>query len=292
MLKGCDIFNKFIDGHKRVSYKTGIIMLFSGLFLALQILPGLAFANSLNFSGGYNSSQNMQTGYLVSLDTTNSQTVNPASVNNVNNLVGVIINKNSSSISFNGPGSTIEVGTSGVYSVDVSTINGNISKGDKITASIIEGVGMRATSATRIIGVALSSFSTSSSNAVKETITGQKNNSTYVGQIPINISIGDYAGQPIAQSSNPTIRPFQNFFAKTINKNVDQNQTLIAMVLILVCLVVALSLILISTVVSIRSIGRNPLARKGITRHTILIIIAVTVILLVSFIAAYFVLVG
>ncbi|MEI7674409.1 MAG: hypothetical protein WCI60_01615 [bacterium] len=244
----------------------------------------------MNFSGGYSSSQNIQTGYLVSLDTTNSQTVDPASVNNVNNLAGVVINRNSSNISFNGPGSTIEVGTSGVYNADVSTINGNISKGDKITASIIEGVGMKATNATRIVGVALQSFNSNSSNAVKETITGQK--TIYAGQIPINISIGDYSGQPIAQSTNPTIRPFQNFFAKTINKNVNQNQTLIAMVLILVCLVVALSLILISTVVSIRSIGRNPLARKGITRHTILIIIAVTVILLVSFVASYFILVG
>jgi len=292
MLKGCNIFKKYICKDNRGKIKAGTTALVLSLFMMLQTLPSIASANSLNFSGGYSSSKNMQTGYLVSLDPSNNQTVVPASVNNVNNLVGVITSKNSSNISFNSPGSTIEVGTSGVYNVDVSTINGNISKGDKITASIIEGVGMKAINATRIVGVAIQPFNSNSLGAIKETITGQKNNIIYAGQIQINISVSDYSGLPGSTNTNSLLKPFQNFFAKLVNKNVDQNQTLIAMVLILVCVAVAFSMIIVSTVVSIRSIGRNPLARKGITKHTILIIITVTVILLVSFAAAYFVLVG
>ncbi len=202
-----------------------------------------------------------------------------------------MITNNASNISFNNTNSAIQVGTSGIYTADVSNINGDINKGDKITASIIEGYGQKATTATRILGVALESFNSSSKGAVAENI-GNRKNSVYVGQIQINISIGDYSGPSEVNTTSPELRPFQNFFEKTVSKTVNQTQTLIAMILILVCLVVALSLILISTIVSIRSIGRNPLARKGITRHTILIIITVIAILIISLIASYLVLVG
>ena len=264
------------------------------LLFFIQFYPGTISASSLSFSEGYSSSNNIQIGSIVSLNPKNSQSVITANVNNVNNLLGVIINKNSSNISFNSNQSSLEVGTSGIYATNVSTINGNIAKGDKITASIIEGVGMKATSASRIVGTAINGFDSTAIGASKQDISGAngKKYTVYVGQTLINVSVADFSGLTSTLSENSTIRPCQSFFSKIVHKNVSQSQTVAAMTIIMVCVIVSMFLILASTIVSIRSIGRNPLARKGITRHTILIILMVTAILLISFAAAYLVVAG
>ena len=254
----------------------------------------LASAATLSFSGGYSSSDNIQVGSIVSLNSKNAQSVVTANINNINNLTGVVIRQNSSNIGFNTTKTSIDVGTSGTYPTDVSTINGNISKGDKITASIIEGVGQKATNATKIIGTALSSFDSGTQGAVKETINTDngKTQTIYAGQILVNVSVADFAGTPVSLSDNTSIRPFQSFFSRIVHKSVTQSQTVTALIILLISIGLSLILILASTVVSIRSIGRNPLASRGITSHTILIIVMVVAIILISFVASYLVIQG
>ncbi len=282
-----------IWGRNKFGLRGGILIPIS-LIILCTISTGFASAATLSFSGGYSSSDNIQVGSIVSLNSKNAQSVVTANVNNINNLTGVVIRQNSSNIGFNTTKTSIDVGTSGSYPTDVSTINGSIAKGDKITASIIEGVGQKATSATRIIGTAASSFDSHSQGAVKETIdTGSgKSQTIYAGQILVNVSIADYAGTPVSLSDNGFIRPFQSFFSRIVHKSVTQSQTITALIIILISIGISLILILASTVVSIRSIGRNPLASRGITSHTILIIVMIIAIILISFVASYLVIQG
>ena len=279
----------------RIKFGLRVRPLFLASFIIFSSsLVGVADAATLSFSGGYSSSDNIQVGSIVSLNSKNAQSVVTANINNINNLTGVVIRQNSSNIGFNTTKTSIDVGTSGSYPTDVSTINGNIAKGDRITASIIEGVGQKATVATRVMGTAVSNFDSSSQGAVKETITlgNGKTQTIYAGQILVNVSVADFAGTPISLSDNSSIRPFQSFFSKIVHKTVTQSQTITALVILLISIGISLLLILASTVVSIRSIGRNPLASRGITSHTILIIVMVVAIILISFVASYLVIQG
>jgi len=275
----------------KLSSRVALFSILAALLIYASILiPHIVFADSLSLSSGYSSTQKLQVGSLTSLDPKNNQNVVSANVNNVNNLAGVVINQNNSNISFDNAKSTYQVGTSGVYSVNVSTINGNISKGDRITASIIEGIGMRASSPSRVIGTALDNFDSKAKGASQQSI--DHNRTIFVGQILVNVAIGDFSGIAVTNPLNPNIAPYQNFFQNVLSKKVSQNQTVTALTIISVGLIITILLILISTIISMRSIGRNPLARKGITRHTILIIVMVTVILCISLITAYLVMAG
>ena len=282
-----------IWGLNKIGLRVGLLIP-AFLIITCTFTIGLVSAATLSFSGGYSSSDNLQVGSIVSLNSKNAQSVVTANVNNINNLTGVVIRQNSSNIGFNTTKTSIDVGTTGTYPTDVSTINGSISKGDKITASIIEGVGQKATNATRVIGTALSSFDPSTQGAVKETITTDqgKAQTIFAGQILVNVAVADFAGTPVSLSDNSSIRPFQSFFSKIVHKNVTQSQTVTALIILLISIGLSLLLILASTVVSIRSIGRNPLASRGITSHTILIIVMVVAIILISFVASYLVIQG
>jgi hypothetical protein len=63
---------------------------------------------------------------------------------------------------------TVRVATMGRVPLIVSLENGPILQGDRITASSIEGVGMRATRAGAVVGVAIDSFATSSVSTYTE----------------------------------------------------------------------------------------------------------------------------
>ncbi len=268
-------------------------MICFGLLLTFFIFPTYTYANSLSLSSGYDSKNVLQVGTLVSFDpNSNNQLVVTANVNNANNLVGTVINQNNSNISFSSKNTNLQVGTSGTYLANVSTINGDIHKGDRITASIIEGYGMKALSASRVVGTALNNFSSSSKGATKETLSSDGNKVVYIGQILVSISVSDYSGQSTPNYVNPEIAPFKNFFQSAVNKQVTVNQTVTALAAIFIGLILTVITLTVSIIISVRSIGRNPLARKGITRHTILIIVTVLLILLLSVITAYLILAG
>lgn len=85
-------------------------------------------------------------------------------------IVGVV--SNSSAISFNINQSDknvqrYQVVSTGTVGVNVSTVNGNIAKGDLITSSNTPGIGMKANKAGFILGTSLDSYSSKNANEIK-----------------------------------------------------------------------------------------------------------------------------
>jgi hypothetical protein len=132
------------NGGKNVNYKTAGIADFS------EYLPK-------------DSNESIAWGALVCLG--NDGYVHPCQ-NNADKVVGVA----SEFPTFTGGedlgNGSITVGLSGVVNTQVSSANGDINPGDLITASSVPGIGVKATTAGKIIGRAVGSYSNSDTNAV------------------------------------------------------------------------------------------------------------------------------
>lgn len=232
--------------------------------IAYCLLPaGLAIATSV-ISVAYPSSQPLAAGTLVSI---NKETngVEPATIKNADNLLGAVVLDGNSLLSFEGASSSVQVTTSGVTQVEVSDINGAINPGDSITASPIAGVGMKATTNVKIIGVAQASLATSS-GAQKQTVTdttGKKEQVT-IGTVPVDINVAYFFKTPDKSIIPQTIQNLANTVA---GRAVAPLPILLSAAIIIVAIIAISSLISSAVRSSIISVGRNPLSQAAVYRN-------------------------
>jgi hypothetical protein len=104
-----------------------------GLLIALGLAP--VGASSANISHSYSATTSITNGSLVSLDPVHSGYVQLANVTNGTRLLGVAVASNDSLLAVDATQGTIQVATSGVANTLVSTLNGNIDVGDRISVS-------------------------------------------------------------------------------------------------------------------------------------------------------------
>ena len=205
-------------------------------------------------------------GMLVSLKADTPDTVEPSTTDTMTRLTGVVGYKSLIELSKNG-GKGVQVVTSGVVAALVSDINGPIHKGDKITASPIAGVGMKATSTTLVIGTAeadLTSVTTKSRNITEKN--GQKKN-VAIGALPIEVEKGLY--ETSQEQGIFLLSGFQNVATRLAGHQVSLVRVLIATFLVLFLSVSILILLYAAIRSSIISIGRNPLS-EGAVRKSLL----------------------
>lgn len=81
-------------------------------------------------------------------------------------VIGVINLHPAVSLISSGPTKTYPVITTGNVFVRVSSVNGNIVKGDLITTSLIPGIGMKATKSGYVLGAALEGYSSKDKHAI------------------------------------------------------------------------------------------------------------------------------
>lgn len=252
--------------------------------LASLALPVSVYAVT-TLSQGYSTTDNLSAGYLVSLNKDKSDTVSAATAENADALFGVVINSGNSLLSVsNGGQHQVQVATSGVQQVLVSDFNGPISEGDPITASPIAGVGMKATSNVRIIGIAQTALKgNSESYKTKDGKTGQAD----IGTVPLNVNVSYFYKQP-----DKTIIPaaIQNIANSLAGKKVDTLPILISAGLFIVTLIVVVSIIYSMIRSSIISVGRNPMSQSAIYRDMIQMSALVVGIIAVAVVAIYLIL--
>ncbi|HSE61202.1 MAG TPA: hypothetical protein VLA88_02820 [Candidatus Saccharimonadales bacterium] len=183
---------------------------------------------------------------------------------------------------------SVQVVTSGVTAALVSDINGDVKTGDKITASPIEGVGMKATTSTMVVGIAQADLASvkTSSRSVKDT-TGQSVD-VKVGTIPVQVNITFYATADDTASFLPS---FLRDFARGIaGKEVSPIRVLVAATILLLAFVSIAVLLYASVRSSIISIGRNPLSEVSVRKGLLQIGGIGVAILLLTFITIYLIL--
>lgn len=258
---------------------------------ALLLLPVL-FMYPARADGASGISQSFQTsetnaipGAIMSLKPGSPSTVELANDTRAEQLVGImalrpLIELNSDK--------QIQVVTGGVTNALVSDISGEVKSGDKITASPVDGVGMKAVRSAPTVGTAQADL-----KKVKTTerfITDQdgKIHVVHVGMIPIQVNVSFYAAPEDRMSFLP---PFlQNFANALSGRQVSPVRVMVSTVALVLAFVSIAVLLYASIKSSIISIGRNPLSEAAVRKSLLEVALTIVGILLLTVIAIYLIL--
>jgi hypothetical protein len=225
---------------------------------------------------------------FVSLQADSANQVVPAASSNSDNILGIVVNANTSSLSLSSGGANeVQVATSGTLRVLVSNINGPIAQGDYITASPIAGVGMKATGNSRVVGVAQSSLSSTAGSTQSYTDSSGAKQSVVIDKIPILVNVSYYYKQPDKTLIPLAVQTIANALA---GKSVSPIPILVSAGIFLVTLMVAVIIIYSMIRSSIISVGRNPMSQSAIYRDLIQLSALVLGILAGGFVVIYLVL--
>lgn len=220
---------------------------------------------------------NIVPGALVSLKKGVSNVVELATLEKDDQLAGVV--GEDALIELTDGESTIRVVTTGVTPTLVSNINGEVSVGDKIAASPIAGVGMKASESGVIVGTAQANLASVPTNSTTVTDKDGVPQNVQVGTIPVQVDVIFYTG--LSQDS-PYIPSFVQSVANDVAGQPVSSVRIISASLLIVLLLVSIAALLYSGVKSsIISIGRNPLSSSSIRRS--LFQVGLTIIGLLGF---------
>lgn len=263
------------QGALRLRYVVlGTALLVLPLFFAL---PGSAQGNSAIAQGFQTEDQGITAAALVGIEKDNPNSIKLSNIDTADRLVGVV--SNNPLIDLSDGGSSVQVVTSGLTYGLVTDLNGDVKNGDKITASPIEGVGMKATESTVVVGTAQGSLSDVESKARTIKDEDGKSQTVRIGLIPIQVSVAYFSVETGKASFVPGF--LQELANSVAGRNVSPIRVLVA-ALILLLLFVSVTVLLYSAVrSSIISIGRNPLSESAVRKS--LLEVALTVIAVLAF---------
>jgi hypothetical protein len=254
-----------------------------GLLLLLIAVSTLSAEGASSIAQGFQTTDpNIVSGALVSLKGNTPNTVELSSSANVDQMTGIAGTK--SLIELSNGVSGVQIVTSGVTQALVSDINGSVNTGDKVTASPIAGVGMRATTSTLIIGTAQANQTSVKTEARTIIDKNGKKKDVKIGAIPVQV---DKVFYELPSDQNSFLPPALQGFANGVaGHQVSAIRVLIAALLVLF-LFAAVTILLYSAVrSSIISIGRNPLSENAVRKSllevglTVVGILAFTVIVI------------
>ena len=265
----------------RAFWPTAIYLI--GLFAILIGISIPAFAIT-PVSQSYLTNKQIPLGSLVALDGNSTDRVIPADTDSVKNLIGVTINDSTPLTITTSDSNSSLVATNGIAPTLVSDLNGEIELGDQITASPIAGVGMKASTNTKIIGVAQSNMTSKKTEAV--TVDG-KEQKIQIGEISLLVSVGYHYQEPEKTIIPPAIQNIANAMA---GKKVEPLPIIVSLIIFIVTMIIVISLVYSIVRSSIISVGRNPLAQSAVYRNAIQMSVLVLAIIGAAIISIYLVL--
>ncbi len=259
------------------------------IVIALSVITVMPLAKAVTlFSQGFFTNNAIPSGSIVSLEKNSSDHVEVTTTDNATSILGVVVDSANSQLSVSsGQKSQVQVATSGLAKVLVSDINGKILAGDPITASPIAGVGMKATSNVKVVGIAQEAFPNSTQSQQSYTDQKKQKHNVLVGETPVQVSVSYFYKQP-----DKTLIPsaLQNIANALAGKTVNTVPILISMGIFLIMIITVVSIIYAMIHSSIISVGRNPMSQAAVYRNVVQLSTIVVVIIAVSIVAIYLVL--
>jgi hypothetical protein len=224
---------------------------------------------------------------LVGLKSGTTNAVEKSTTSQASQLLGVVASK--SLVALGGGSNEAQVVVSGTTPTLVSNIIGSISIGDKITASPIEGVGMKAGTSTEIVGTAESNLNDDVVATRQVKNDDGQTVSVKVGIIAVQV---DVSYDTVSQSKlNDLIPPFLVNLASIIaGKFISPVRVLVAFGCLLVGFLMTGLMLQAGVRANIISLGRNPLAGKLLRRSLIDVLITSLGLLVLTVITFYLIL--
>lgn len=253
------------------------------LTIVIALAPAVTAAA---ISQGYRADTTLDAGTLVSIQEGEKGKAVPADTTNSSGLLGIVIGNNEASLAVSSPGDLFQVATSGQAEMFVSDLNGEIKPGDVVAPSPIKGVGMRATEAGKVVGVAQGEAKYGSKTVDVKSSDGTTKTAK-LGSAIITLQVSYYV-PPVQKTYVPQ---FLQLFANQIaGKQVSLLRIVLSAIIVFAALVAAGVLLFTAVRSTMVSIGRNPLARSSIYRGLWQVVIASLIIVVLSMGAAYLVL--
>jgi hypothetical protein len=260
----------------------------AGLGILITLVMGASgiatIAAAENLSRSFTAKNDIVPGNLVSLSSDNDEEVVLATKQNDDYLLGIAVESENSLLAVNSETNKIQVAISGQAMAIVSDINGNISTGDFIAQSSINGLGAKAQNGDMVIGVAQAAFSSDSENARQEDVTDDQGQtkSVYVGIIPVQLAVTSTSGD---EDGNPSA--LERLASKIAGKPVSVLRLSICAAIAVIGLVSIIVIIYSSVKNSIMAAGRNPLAKPMIYGSLAQIMSMTALIAVIAVVAMY-----
>lgn len=241
----------------------------------------------------YVADEGTQVGMVIQLSKNDQTRVSPATQADLQAIHGVVVLPNDAPLSLSELTSErqVYVATSGAYKVLVSDQSGPIKKDDYIAVSSIEGVGMRADSQPNVVvGKAVTGFdgATDIKGQTKVTDSNGKERTVNFGYITADI---DVIRNPLVKDTEPNIPSFLREATEGIaDKQVSPLRAYLSLVIAFVTMVIVVVVMYSGIRSSLVAMGRNPLARKSISRNLLQIVLVGVTILIVGLFGVYLVL--
>jgi hypothetical protein len=270
---------------KMFKYKRFFAMVVLGL---LMLISGVATAQ--NVTQGYLSDQELQNGLIVRLKPSDPKKVEALGQPNASDMLGVIVSSSAAPVSLSDPTTRQNfVATFGKYDVLMSTQNGPIKSGDYITISAVDGVGMKADSQQMfVLGKALGVFTGIGDAESTVTLTDKSGGKREVALKRVAVDIGVAHNPAYSGDEVPGVPHFLSQAARLVTKKPLTALRLYSCLGILALAFVVAGAIIYSGVrTGMVAVGRNPLAKKSITRNIVTVALAAFVIVIIGVIAVY-----
>ncbi len=165
--------------------------------------------------------------------------------------------------------------TSGIASVRVSTVNGNIKEGDFITTSAKAGVGEKATRNGYVVGAAMENYEAESADTI--------------GSIQVLINI--HPDSKISGTGGNLLQFIRSGLAVPVLEPLEALRYLLAIAMVLISFTFGMIYFGRASRAGIEAIGRNPLAKKVIQLTVVLNVVLTIVIVAIGLGIAYLILV-
>lgn len=258
--------------------------------LAIMLVAATTVNANTAISRTYTTDDQPPIGSIVSLTDSTSDQVEPSTPSNANNMLGVVANENHSMISLSGSqDGEVPVATSGTFDVLVSGINGEVNRGDHIAASPIAGIGMQATSNTRVVGIAQQDLTIDNGRVDTYTDAQGQEHEVLLGEVPVLINVAHYFVEPERTIIPAAIQEVSNAVA---GRQVEPLPIIISTIIFIVTLIAVASIIFSMIRNSIISVGRNPMSQSAVYRNVIQLTALVIGILSVATVSIYLILTG
>jgi len=263
-----------------------VIVAIWGLLIAgcITILPSKVDAAGSLSQAFTTTDSSSVAGTLVSLKPGTTNAIEKATSSNASQLLGVVGGK--PLVALGETGKEAQVVVSGLTPTLVSNVNGDIKVGDKITASPIQGIGMKAVASSEVVGTAESSLDNNviATRQIKDD-TGRAT-SVKIGIIAVQVNVAFYTAQQ--STFNDFVPPFLVNLASTIaGKEISPIRVLVSSATLFVGFVVAGVMLQAGVRAGIISLGRNPLASKILRRGLLDVLITSFGLLVLTVIAFY-----
>ncbi len=248
-------------------------------------LTGILYAQSV--TQGYGADVAMQRGMIVGLKEGEAEKVEPLNVDQIDRVLGVVVNANDSPITLSGEQEKVFVATVGRYDVLVSDQEGEVNVSDYVTLSSLSGIGMRATfEQSEILGRAITGFngkdSVISTSTLKDTDGNEQK--VNIGRIQVDIAVSK---NPLAKSAAVTPEWLGKLGQAIAGKSLSPARVYLSAAIFIIGAFIAGAILYAGIRSSIIAIGRNPLSKKSILKGLLQVVFTSLIVFIISVFGVY-----